>query len=588
MATRKDTAFLFVPAIIGGIILLAIILLDIQFSNFQQAYFQEVAEETKRNNFFLVRAFRDLLENGQVDKMHRMLNKYHGPNPMIVKIIARGKGPIIETEGVPDYLAEHVRRPEIKGIFKKNHEEDVLVQFNRALNSFMIYHSVRFRVGSQDYALVMASKCNSMTLLMQQTKRAILILTALGILSTLVLVAYFCYWIRSPLNRVFASMSKIAAGELESPIYVPRSGLIREIALCLQTLTEQLKKQIVSLKDGANEREAVLNAMSEAVLLVDAGGKVVRWNRTAEELLYPGRKFRNRGEPECPPEFREYIGKVEDSVRTEKRSLLRGGREFQLLVKVLSFTREGERFFLISATDLTDFNKLEAAQREFIAAISHEMKTPLTGIVGAVDAISNGALDHQEYKERCIETLTTQSERLHTLLLNFLTLTSLENMHPKEESDFLPVQSSAVLRGVMEICRPAAESAGIALVLQESDSLEFPGDFQLLQQALSNLITNAVIHSGTKSIELSAHRTAEGEIDFRVRDHGCGIPVEHRERIFKRFYRIPSSHKKQNGSGIGLAIVKHIALYHHGSVTVEPVPGGGAEFHLKIPLLPGG
>lgn len=588
MATRKDSALLFVPAIIGGIILLAIILLDIQFSNFQQAYFQEVAEETKRNNFFLVRAFRDLLENGQVAKMHRMLNKYHGPNPMIVKIIARGKGPIIETEGVPDYLAEHVRRPEIKGIFKKNHDEDVLVQFNRALNSFMIYHSVRFRVGAQDYVLVMASKCNSMTLLMQQTRRAILILTVLGILSTLALVTYFCCWIRSPLNRVFDSMSKIAAGELESPIYVPRSGLIREIALCLQTLTEQLKKQIVSLKDGANEREAVLNAMSEAVLLVDAAGKVVRWNRTAEELLYPGRKFRNRGEPDCPPEFREYIGKVEDSVRTEKRSLLRGGREFQLLVKVLSFTREGERFFLISATDLTDLNKLEAAQREFIAAISHEMKTPLTGIVGAVDAISNGALDHQEYKERCIETLTTQSERLHTLLLNFLTLTSLENMHPKEESDFLPVQSSAVLRGVMEICRPAAESAGIALVLQESDSLEFPGDFQLLQQALSNLITNAIIHSGTKSIELSARRTAEGEIDFRVRDHGCGIPVEHRERIFKRFYRIPSSHKRQNGSGIGLAIVKHIALYHHGSVTVEAVAGEGSEFHLKIPLLPGG
>ena len=118
--TGKDTAFLFVPAIIGGIILLAIILLDIQFSNFRQAYFQEVAEETKRNNSFLVRAFRDLLETGQVDKMHRMLNKYHGPNPVIVKIIARGKGVIMETEGVPAYLAEHVRRPEIKGIFNKN------------------------------------------------------------------------------------------------------------------------------------------------------------------------------------------------------------------------------------------------------------------------------------------------------------------------------------------------------------------------------------------------------------------------------------------------------------------------------------
>ena len=583
--TGKDTAFLFVPAIIGGIILLAIILLDIQFSNFRQAYFQEVAEETKRNNSFLVRAFRDLLETGQVDKMHRMLNKYHGPNPVIVKIIARGKGVIMETEGVPAYLAEHVRRPEIKGIFKQNHDEDVLVNFNRALESFMIYHSVRFRVGNQDYVLVTASKCNSMTLLMQQTRRAILILTVLGILSTLVLVVYFCCWIRSPLNRLFASMSRIAAGELECPIEVPKSGLIREIGLCLQTLTEQLKQQIVSLQDGANEREAVLNAMTEAVLLVDAEGKVVRWNRTAEELFYPGRKLHERGEPECPPEFREYIGKIDHAVHTEKRSLRRNGREYQLLVNVLSFSREGKRFFLISATDLADLNKLEAAQREFIAAISHEMKTPLTGIVGAVDAISNGALDHAEYKERCIETLTTQSERLHTLLLNFLTLTSLENLHPKSEDDFLPVQSSAVLRGALELCRPAADAAGISIAVEECENLEFPGDFQLLQQALCNLISNAVIHSGSSSIELSAVRTAEGEIDFRVRDHGCGIPAEHRERIFKRFYRIPSGQKKQQGSGIGLAIVKHIALYHHGSIKVDSVSGGGSEFHLRIPAF---
>ena len=243
---RKDTVLLFVPAIIGGIIILSIFLLDIQLANFQDAYFEEVAEETKRNNFYLVRVFRDLLESNQLGKMHRMLNSNHGPNPMIVKIIARGKGVITETEGVPAYLVEHIREPEIKDIFKTNREENVLVKFDRNLNSFMIYHSVRFHARGQDYVLVMASKCNSMTILMRQTRLGILILSLLGILSTLALVTYFIFWIRSPLNRLFASMSKISAGELEYPVYVPKSGLIREIALCLQSLTEQLKKQILS------------------------------------------------------------------------------------------------------------------------------------------------------------------------------------------------------------------------------------------------------------------------------------------------------------------------------------------------------
>ncbi len=580
---KKDTALLFVPAIIGTIIILAILLLDLQLADFQKAYFQEVAEETKRNNFFLVRAFRDLLESKQLDKMHRMLNKNHGPNPMIVKIIARGKGVIMETEGVPKYLVEHIREPEIKGLFKKNHDEDVLVKFDRTLSSFMVYHSTRFRVGNQDYVLVMASKCNSMTLLMQQTRRGILILTILGVLSTLALISYFFIWIRSPLNRLFASMSRIAAGELESPIYVPRSGLIHEIALCLQTLTEQLKKQILSLRDGANEREVILNALSEAILLIDEEGNVIRWNETAKNLFYPDRNGKEAGMPDCPVELRNCLIKTGSSVYTEKCTLERSGRTFQLLVKAVSFTRAEKRFFLISATDLTDLSKLEASQREFIAAISHEMKTPLTGIVGAVDAIGNGALDNEEYKKRCIDTLTTQSERLHTLLLNFLTLTSLENVGHKTENDFLPVQPLAVLRGAMEVCRPAAEAAGIELAITSCDPEEVQGDSQLLLQALNNLITNAIIHSGTRRIELSAHRV-ENRIDFCVKDFGCGIPEEHRERIFKRFYRVPSTGKKQSGSGIGLAIVKHIAFHHHGTVRVCSGEGGGSEFHLFLPL----
>ena len=584
---RKDTVLLFVPAIIGGIIILSIFLLDIQLANFQDAYFEEVAEETKRNNFYLVRVFRDLLESNQLGKMHRMLNSNHGPNPMIVKIIARGKGVITETEGVPAYLVEHIREPEIKDIFKTNREENVLVKFDRNLNSFMIYHSVRFHARGQDYVLVMASKCNSMTILMRQTRLGILILSLLGTLSTLALVTYFIFWIRSPLNRLFASMSKISAGELEYPVYVPKSGLIREIALCLQSLTEQLKKQILSLRDGANEREAIFNALTEAVMLVDSDGRVRQWNRTAEELFYTGHGTgRLQDGLASPEELRDFLNRASETGEySGELALRRGEQTFQLLVNAVSFTRDNRRSFLISATDLSDIRKLEAYRSDFIAAISHEMKTPLTGIVGAVDAINNGALDNTDYKARCIETLTRQSERLHSLLLNFLTLTSLENMRKGTEENFLPLRSTAVLRSSVEVCRPAAAHAGIELRTGECQAVEFSGDFLLIQQALNNLISNAVLHSGAKRITVSAVRDG-GHVDFRVHDDGAGIPPEHQTRIFQRFYRVPAGGRKQNGSGIGLAIVKQIAIYHSGSVSVHSSPGAGTEFHLVLPLEP--
>ena len=212
------------------------------------------------------------------------------------------------------------------------------------------------------------------------------------------------------------------------------------------------------------------------------------------------------------------------------------------------------------------------------------MKTPLTGIVGAVDAINNGALDNEEYKSRCIRTLTLQSERLHALLQNFLTLNALETMRRDGENDFLPVRPQAVIRSSIEVCKPDAETAGIELVAGTCPELELPGDALLLQQALNNLIRNAILHSGTSKIEVSATLLPDQTLDFRVRDYGCGIAPEHVDRIFKRFYRVPSSHTRQNGNGIGLAIVKHVALHHGGSVSVDTRPGEGACFHLRIPV----
>ena len=280
-------------------------------------------------------------------------------------------------------------------------------------------------------------------------------------------------------------------------------------------------------------------------------------------------------------------------------------RRISQLLQAIAKVREGSyshRAVMKGSDEIAqiaaEFNSLtgrlqttEEARRRFVSDASHEMKTPLTGIVGAVDAINSGALDHEEYKVRCIDTLTKQSERLHTLLVNFLTLTSLENTRGRAEDDFLPVRPLAVVRSAIEVCRPVAEAAGITVEAGPCVSAEFPGDALLLQQALNNLIANAVLHSGTERIEVSASATEDGRIDFCVRDYGCGIPAEHQDRIFKRFYRIPAGSRKQPGSGIGLAIVKHVALYHHGTVFVRSAPGQGAEFHIVLPAgnpgLPG-
>ena len=138
-----------------------------------------------------------------------------------------------------------------------------------------------------------------------------------------------------------------------------------------------MKKQILSLRDDANEREAILNALTEAVLLIDADGRVRQWNKTAGNLFYPEKKDGEIDGQECPEELREYIRQAaQNGSCSAELAIRREEQVFQLLVNAVSFTRAGRCFFLVSVTDLSDIRKLEACRSEFIAAISHEMKTP--------------------------------------------------------------------------------------------------------------------------------------------------------------------------------------------------------------------
>lgn len=588
MGYRKHGVLLLVSGVVVLISISAIVMLAEQYVDFRNTYFREIGEETKRNNFFLVRTFKSLLKKGDLERMNYVCSGFQGPNPMVIKIIERGKGPIFTSSDGPQNLLEHVSEPETRKLFRSHTDENVTFRFVDQMRSYMIYHAVRFTIGEQHYILVMASKCNSVTLLMKQTRMAIIFLSVSGLLAVLAIAVYFFRNIRMPLNRLFESTSRIAAGELEAEIYIPRNGLIREIALGLSSLTEQLKQQLISFQKLAMEQEKVFDSLSEAVLVLDLNGNVLRFNRAAGKLFFPWCSAGSRTMPPCPEELLNLLKeKAPDGNTFSCRvSYSQGGEApaIPLLVSGLTFNFGAERGVLLSATDISDFERLEAEHREFIAAISHEMKTPLTGIIGAVDAISSGALDKPEYKVRCLETLHSQASRLNTLLLNFLTLNSLEHPGSDRDKNFLPVKIHSIVRSAVEINRANAENRNIEIVMKDiARQMELQCDAQLLVQALSNLIGNAVFHSGSEMIEVEVGTNEDGMADFVVRDFGRGVPAEHREKIFTRFYRLPSGSGHFQGSGIGLAIVRSIALYHHGKVFVTDNPAGGAEFHLLIP-----
>jgi len=226
-------------------------------------------------------------------------------------------------------------------------------------------------------------------------------------------------------------------------------------------------------------------------------------------------------------------------------------------------------------------------RRDFVANVSHELKTPLAAIRGMAETLRDGALGDTETAHRFVGRILEQCARLQALLEDLLTLSRLES--PLGAKDPEPVDLGGLARLASEVIGPAAAERGVVLEVTTARAEEttIPGDADALERLLLNLLDNAVKYNrpgGT--VWLDIRRDAEHAV-VEVRDTGIGIPAEHRPRIFERFYRVDRARSREGGgTGLGLAIVKHVAQLHGGRVEVESEPGKGSTFRVLLPAAP--
>ena len=232
---------------------------------------------------------------------------------------------------------------------------------------------------------------------------------------------------------------------------------------------------------------------------------------------------------------------------------------------------------------LEEMRKVESFRRDFIADVSHEIKTPLTGIIGAVDLLSSADSLPADDRVRLMGMLKAESSRLNDLVQGILSLARLERDVEDRAADFAPADISEIVRDVVGRVDLCAKEKGMAVKVDVPESCVAICDGQLVAAAISNLVTNAVKHSCSKSVEVSLFVAGE-KVSVTVEDRGIGIPLEDRERVFDRFYRVDRSRSSDTGgSGLGLAIVRGIACLHGGEVRLEGVEPSGCRFVFSVP-----
>lgn len=487
-------------------------------------------------------------------------------------------------------MENHWDRPEIQEALAGRIGQSQ--RFSGTMRRTLSYLAVPVRSGGEIVAVVRVSKP------LEDMDRALVAAyreVATGVLAAAGLFAVVAFVlvrrISRPLDDMRRAAELLADGALETRVAQPSGGAeMRSLARALNRMAEQLGARIETITRQRNELKAVLASMSEGVLAVDSGGRVLHLNAAAEQWLGLS-AVRDRGrmlaETVRHSDLQAFVQDVLDSGRDAETEILLHGNRFLRLHGTALEDAAGSRIgALVVLTDTTRLKRLENMRQDFVANVSHELKTPITALRGCVDTLLDRDWAGSGEDRHFIRMMERQVDRLWAIVGDLLSLSRLEH---DGQSGRIPLETGPirdVLRRAATACTPPADARRISIMVECPEDLAAPINAPLLEQAVGNLIDNAVKYSAEGTVVAVSAGTDTGEgLVIQVRDEGPGIEQRHLPRLFERFYRVDQARSRElGGTGLGLAIVKHIAQAHGGTVTVESTPGRGSLFTIRIPV----
>ncbi|MEZ5987742.1 MAG: ATP-binding protein [Planctomycetota bacterium] len=366
---------------------------------------------------------------------------------------------------------------------------------------------------------------------------------------------------------------------------------VGRLAKAFNSMSEELEQRMETISTDRNKLVAILSSMVEGVVAIDQDERVLHLNQVAAEMLdVPD------GNQEGRPIWE--LTRVREACAILSRAI----RDRQDLSQELTLSSmDGDRSLVLRACpihdssrdvvgavlvlhDVTEESRFEVVRRDFVANVSHELKTPLTAIRGYVETMVDDAEMDGETRARFLDRIRSQVLRLGTLVTDLLTLSRLDSRD--DHVDFHRMDLRQTVTESVHGLRGKAETKGLSMSVDIGDApLWLVGDPEAMRQLIDNLVGNAINYTpsgGWVRLRLSAD---EEEARLQVSDNGVGISPKDRERVFERFFRVDKARSRElGGTGLGLAIVKNVALAHGGSVSVDSELGRGTTFTVRLPL----
>lgn len=564
---KKKLMFSMLSTLLFSLTIMTILFVVIE----SHEYLENMKQTLKINNELII----NVLKNEKLED-RKALFKNSFKNEMIRETYIDKNGKVLsDSIADPESMDNHNSRKEVTDARKYG-------------NGFSIRHSLTTGSSTLYFATVFEDGYVVRSAITMQTIKGIegnylkyyMLIMFFSISMSIIFASKLSQSIVKPIKDVEFTTDRIAKGEFNRRINLISDDEIGHLSRTFNNMADILQSTLKDSLDKQNKLEAILKSMDSGVIAIDKNHKVIMINPYAKKIFGISKDIIGENLINNIRDFELYD--IFDTTKDDNREIkILWPKERILRIRTADIINDDNKIGTVAVVqDVTDIKKLENMRSQFVANVSHELKTPLTSIKGFSETLKY--VDDPINKEKFLNIINDEADRLTRLINDILTLSHIENTPEGKKEKF---KVNSIIKDVQSLMKNIAEKKNIEIIVQEENTTSLQGDSDRFKQMVINLVDNAIKYSENKGKITIGTNCNDESCFIWVEDEGVGIPEEHLNRLFERFYRIDKARSRiQGGTGLGLAIVKHIVAGFNGTIKVESEVGKGSKFTVKIPI----
>jgi two-component system phosphate regulon sensor histidine kinase PhoR len=492
-------------------------------------------------------------------------------------------------------MENHSNRPEIKDADVSGTGSSI--RFSKTIRRNLFYLAISIGKDSDKKFLRLSVSLHDVETAINKIRMKIIFASIITFFLVILVGLFQTERVTKSIEEITDFSKEISAGNFRKRLFLKEKGELGELGKNISDMAQELNKRLVQSEEEKQKMEAILRNMSDGVMLTDTKGRIILSNSAVRDFFGIESDIEGRMLIETlrQIELIDILNKVlEKGEAISSEMTVTYPKEIFLIISAAPFSVKGNiSGVVLTLHDITRLKKLENIRKDFVANVSHEIKTPIAAIKGFAETLLYGALDDRDNARRFLETIKNHSERLNTLVNDLLTLSRIELGDISIEKT--NVDLNDVIDSVFRTLKDKAQSKGLYLKKEIPPELvDIKADRNRLIQILLNLVDNGIkfTEEGGVTIKVKSEKLkvqSEEEKDFieiLVEDTGIGIPKKHLARLGERFYRVDSARSRElGGTGLGLAIVKHLVIAQGWEMKIESTEGKGTTVHIMCPII---